>query len=303
MASDIPFVRKMDYAHGRVDAVSPLIRRVIAPNPGPFTFHGTGTYIVGKGKVAVIDPGPLIDTHVDALLAAVAGETVTHILITHTHVDHSPAAAPFQQATGAPTYGFGPHLAGRSWAASDQAASRGGDSAFAPDHVLGDGDTISGQGWTIETVHTPGHCANHLCFALREESVLFSGDQVMGWSTTVISPPDGDMRDYMDSLSQLLGRDDAVYWPTHGPAITEPQRHVAALIDHRKAREVAIAKALAQGLNQIPAIVAHLYSDVPEKMHGAAARTVLSHLVHMIETGRAVCDGSPSPTATYSVTA
>lgn len=303
MPSDIPFIRKMDFAYGAVDQVSPLIRRVIAPNPGPFTFHGTGTYIVGRGAVAVIDPGPLIDEHVDALLAAVAGETVTHILVTHTHVDHSPAAIPFKQATGAATYGFGSHRSGRYWADKGDAGSRGGDRAFAPDHLLRDGDEIAGPGWTFEAVHTPGHCANHLCFALKEESVLFSGDQVMGWSTTVISPPDGDMRDYMASLRRLLGRGDAVYWPTHGPAITEPKRHVEALIAHREQREIAIATALADGLGRIPAIVARLYADIPEKLHPAAARTVLSHLVHMIETGRASCDGAPGPETTYTLPA
>lgn len=301
MASDIPFVRKMDFAYGAVASVSPLIRRVIAHNPGPFTFHGTGTYIVGKGRVAVIDPGPLIGEHVDALLGAVAGETVTHVLVTHTHVDHSPAAEPLKRAVGALTYGFGPHGAGRSWVQKDGGGTMGGDRAFVPDQVLRDGDEVSGPGWTLQAVHTPGHCSNHLCFALKEESVLFSGDQVMGWSTTVVSPPDGDMRDYMDSLRRLLGREDAIYWPTHGPAITEPKRHVAAMIAHREEREVEIAKALADGLDRIPAIVSRLYADVPEKLHPAAARTVLSHLVHMIETGRVACEGEPTAVSTYTV--
>ena len=301
MASDISFIREMDFAYGVVDRVSPSIRRVIARNPGPFTFHGTGTYIVGRGRVAVIDPGPSIAEHVEALLAAVAGETVTHILVTHTHLDHSPAAEAFKRATGAPTCGFGPHSPGRYWSKMGQGGSPGGDFAFAPDVLLRDGDEIAGPGWTLEAFHTPGHCANHLCFALKEESTLFSGDQVMGWSTTVVSPPDGDMREYMDSLRRLLGRGEAVYWPTHGPAIAEPKRHVEALIAHREQREIEIAKALADGLNQIPEIVARLYADIPEKLHHAAARTVLSHLVHMIETERVTCDGPPAPTSTYTL--
>jgi glyoxylase-like metal-dependent hydrolase (beta-lactamase superfamily II) len=301
MATKIPYVRKMEFDYGRVAQVSPLIRRVIARNPGPFTFHGTGTYIVGEGRVAVIDPGPLIDDHIEALKAAVAGETVTHILITHTHADHSPAAEPFKKAVGAPTYGFGPHTAGRFWTKNCAVGTDGGDRGFVPDRILRHGDVVSGPGWTIEAVHTPGHCANHLCFALKEESALFSGDQVMGWSTTVVSPPGGDMKDYMDSLRDLLTRNDKVYWPTHGPVITDPKRHVAAMIAHREEREVEIAKALTDGLNTIPAIVARLYADVPEKLHPAAARTVLSHLVHMIETGRVACDGVPTPTSTFSL--
>ena len=289
----VPFVREIEFEYGVVDQVSPMIRRVIARNPTPFTFHGTGTYIVGQGEVAVIDPGPLVDEHVEALIAAVAGETVTHILITHTHIDHSPAAAPFKQATGAPTYGFGPHQPGSTWQNADLPLYRGGDADFVPDHVIGDGDVISGNGWTFEAVHTPGHTHNHLCFHLRDENALFSGDHVMGWSTTIVSPPDGDMRDYMRSLEMLIDREDAIYWPTHGPPITNPALHVGALITHRVERENAIGRVLADGIHRIPEIVTTLYVDLPEKMHGAAARTVLSHLVHMIQTGRAHCDGPP----------
>jgi len=298
MAAGIPFVREIEFDYGAVDQVSPLIRRVIARNPGPFTFHGTGTYIVGRGDVAVIDPGPLVDEHVDALLAAVEGETVTHILVTHTHPDHSPAVAPFKAATGAPSYAYGPHSLGTYWADREVTESRA-DLAFAPDHLVADGDIIEGAGWTFEAVHTPGHTNNHLCFALQEESVLFSGDQVMGWSTTVVSPPDGDMRDYIQSLGKLLDRDDATYWPTHGPAITAPKPHVEALIAHREHREVVIAEAIAGGTHRIADLVARMYRDVPEKLHRAAARTVQSHLIHMIETGRAACDGPPTADAKY----
>ncbi len=302
MSGEVPFVRKMEFEYGVVDRVSPLIRRVIARNPTPFTFHGTGTYIVGEGEVAVIDPGPLIDEHVDALLQAVGSETVTHILITHTHNDHSPAAEPFKQATGAPTYGFGPHGPGRSWQGVDIGESYGGDREFVPDHLVADGDIIAGQDWTFEAIHTPGHIANHLCFAMREENTLFSGDQVMGWSTTIVSPPDGDMLDYMQSLERLLTREESVFWPTHGPAITDPRTHVEALIAHRIQREHDIGEVMGQGLSKIPDIVARLYADVPVHLHGAAGRTVLSHLVHMIQTGRASCEGLPTTESSFALT-
>ena len=299
--NSIPFVREIAFEYGAVDQVSPMIRRVIAENPTPFTFHGTGTYIIGHGEVAVIDPGPLIDAHVDALLAAVAGERVTHILITHTHLDHSPAAEPFKRAVGAPTYGFGPHVPGRCWQGVAGLELRG-DREYSPDHVLADGDVIKGAGWTIEAVHTPGHIHNHLCFAFKEEDVLFSGDHVMGWSTTVVAPPDGDMRDYMVSLDKLLARGEGTYWPTHGPAITEPGRHVRALIAHREGREDAIAEALAAGVDAIDTIVKRLYAKVPEHLYPAAARTTLSHLVHMIEKGRVACDGAAGPESRFRLT-
>ena len=299
MAAEIPFVRDLTFDYGKVDQVTPLIRRVIAENPGPFTFHGTGTYIVGHGNVAVIDPGPLVDNHVDALLAAVTDETVTHILITHTHRDHSPAAEPFKRATGAPVFAQGPHSLGTTWSDVDRTASLGADLDFQPDHVVHDGDIIAGDGWTFEVVHTPGHTNNHLCFALQEESALFSGDQVMGWSTTVVSPPDGDMRDYIQSCRKLLDRDDATYWPTHGPCITDPKKYVAALIEHREQREVAITAALQAGTNTIAEIVADMYKDVAINLHAAAARVVHAHLVHMMQTGRATCDGPPTDDATY----
>jgi glyoxylase-like metal-dependent hydrolase (beta-lactamase superfamily II) len=301
MSGDVPFVRKIEFDYGAVDWVSPLIRRVIARNPSPFTFHGTGTYIVGEGEVAVIDPGPLLDEHVDALMAAVAGETVTHIVITHTHHDHSPAAEPLKRATGAPTYGFGPHGPGRSWIGVEMSNSYGGDYEFRPDHRIADSDVIAGNGWTLEAIHTPGHIANHLCFALKEENALFSGDQVMGWSTTIVSPPDGDMFDYMRSLERLLTREEEIFWPTHGPPITEPRAFVEALIAHRIQREHDIGLVMADGLSRIPEIVERLYVDVPQHLHKAAGRTVLSHLVHMIQTGRAVCDGAPSTEAEFAL--
>lgn len=293
MAGEIPFLREMAFAYGVVDDLSPLVRRVIARNPSPFTFHGTGTYIVGRGKVAVIDPGPALPDHLAAILEATKGEHVTDILITHTHVDHSPLARALKARTGAPTYGFGPHGGG-----SDQPqVEEGGDHDFRPDRVLGDGDVVAGQGWTVAAVHTPGHTSNHLCFALAEEKALFTGDHVMGWSTTVISPPDGDMADYMASLKKLLARDDAVLYPTHGPPVPAPRPFVAAYIAHREARERQILACLEQGARTIPEMVAVIYADVAPVLHRAAGRSLLAHLLAMVAEGRVLCDGPPDDRA------
>ncbi|HBC52728.1 MAG TPA: MBL fold metallo-hydrolase [Alphaproteobacteria bacterium] len=300
MAVTIPFVRDIAFEYGVCEWVSPLIRRVICNNPSGFTFKGTGTYIVGRGKVAVIDPGPLDEAHVAAILKAVEGETVTHILITHTHMDHSPATTPLKAATGnPPAYGFGPHGEGKILAG--QSVEAGGDQDFTPDIRVAHGDVIEGDGWTIECVHTPGHTSNHLCFALREEKVLFTGDHVMGWSTSVISPPDGDMRDYMASLDLLLTRDDAVYWPTHGPAITDPHPFVRAFIDHRAERDAQILACLADGIDTIAGMVKRMYADVNPLLHPAAARSVLSHLINLVQQGKVtIADGAaPGPDARY----
>src|SRR5437868_2959951 len=284
----IPYVRDLDVEYGRVDHVSPLLRRVVADNPSKFTYLGTGTYLVGHGDVAVVDPGLRIDAHVDAIVAALEpGERITHLFVTHTHSDHSPATAPLQERTGAPSYGFGPHGA----VPSDDPADRivfgdpeadgepkdsndngeeptslktlreGADTAFTPDVVLGHGDVVAGPGWTMEAVHTPGHTSNHLCYALAEERVLFSGDHVMGWSTSVITPPDGDLGAFLASLRLLLGRDDTSYWPTHGPQITEPKAHVQAYLDHREERTAQVLAALAAGPATVVEIVPRIYAD------------------------------------------
>ncbi len=285
----IPFNKHLEFSYGVADQVSPLIRRVVAENPSAFTFHGTGTYIVGRGKVAVIDPGPDIAGHVDAQVTAVDGEEVTHIVITHTHIDHSPAAKHLKALTGAETYGFGPHGGGRD----SETVEEGADRDFAPDHRIDDGDVIAGAGWTLEAVHTPGHTSNHLCFGLREEEALFSGDHVMGWSTTVVSPPDGNMAAYMASLDKLRARDDARYYPTHGAPIENPGAFVKALAAHRRQREQQIARCLADNIDTIPAMVECMYADIDKRLHRAAGRSVLAHLIHMVETGRAACDGAP----------
>ena len=293
MPADIPFRRDFAFEYGRLEGVAPGVRRIVANNPGPFTFKGTGTYVVGEGEVAVIDPGPDLAEHVEALLTSLAGERITHILITHTHRDHSPAAKAVKEATGAPTYGFGPHAGGvRGEAGSEE----GGDWDFVPDIVVAEGDTIAGAEWRFEAVHTPGHTSNHLCFALTDSGILFSGDHVMGWSTSVIAPPDGDMADYMTSLDKLLDRrQDSVYWPTHGPAITEPRRHVRAFIAHRREREAAILEGLKSGIDSVPAMVERLYIGLDPRLRGAAGRSVLAHLIDLI--GRDIVAGDGPPTA------
>ena len=296
MAVEIPFRREFAFEYGRLESVAPGIRRIVANNPGPFTFRGTGTYVVGTGEVAVIDPGPDMHEHVEALLAGLKGEKITHILVTHTHRDHSPAAAAVKAATGAPTYGFGPHAGGRR---GEAAVEEGGDWDFAPDVVIKDGDEMAGQGWRFEAVHTPGHTSNHLCFALPDQGILFSGDHVMGWSTSVIAPPDGDMAAYMASLYKLLGRHDAVYWPTHGPAITEPKEHVRAFIAHRREREAGVVACLEAGVGHIDAMVERLYVGLNPNLRRAAGRSVLAHLIDLIDRGVAISDANATVDATY----
>ena len=299
MAVEIPFRREFSFEYGRLERVAPGIRRIVARNPSPFTFRGTGTYVVGDGEVAVIDPGPDLDEHVAALLAGLSGEQVTHILITHTHRDHSPAAAALKAATGAPTYGFGPHAGGKR---GDPAVEEGGDWDFAPDVTVHDGDAIAGAGWRFEAVHTPGHTSNHLCFALPDQGILFSGDHVMGWSTSVIAPPDGEMSAYMASLDKLLGRSDAVYWPTHGPAITEPQAHVRAFVAHRREREAGILECLAAGSGRIDAIVDKLYVGLQPGLRRAAGRSVHAHLIDLAGRGIVESEGPPTIDAVYRPT-
>ena len=216
----IPFVPPLEVRYGEAEQVSPLIRRVVAENPSMFTYRGTGTYIIGRGEVAVVDPGPELESHQAALAAALEGERVTHILVTHCHADHSPLARWLAGETGATTFAYGPQ--GAIDPSDDVATEEAVDTAFDPDVRLAHGEVVEGAGWTVEAVHTPGHTSNHTAYALAEERALFTGDHVMGWSTTVIAPPDGDMRAYFASLRLLLGRDDAVLWPTHGGPVTDP---------------------------------------------------------------------------------
>lgn len=286
----IPFDRNFDVPFGEAIVVSPMITRVLAPNPSPFTFKGTGVYIVGSGKdAAIIDPGPDLPEHVDALKRALAGRCLTHILVTHTHSDHSPAAAPLKAWSGAKTYGFGPHGSGRE---DGPKLEEGGDRSFVPDVRVRDGDVLAGDGFTFDCVFTPGHTSNHMCFALREEKALFTGDHVMGWSTTVVTPPDGDMAAYMASLRKLLARDDTVLWPTHGGPVKDPKPFLQAYIDHRLDREGQILAAIADGLDTIPAMVARMYADVDKRLHPAAARSVEAHLIQLVDEGRVTRAGA-----------
>lgn len=311
----IPFVTLADPRYGEVVQVAPLVRRVIADNPSKFTYHGTGTYIVGEGDVAVIDPGPALDSHRDALAAALAGSRVRAILVTHCHSDHSPLAAWLHEHTGAPTVAFGPHRVDPDWVdddtpeePDDDGAADGAakveealDLAFDPDVRVGDGEVAaSGDGWTLRALHTPGHTSNHLCFWMDEQRALFSGDHIMGWSTTVITPPDGDMRDYFASLQRVRALDPAVLWPTHGAPVTDVGPFVDAFVQHRLAREAAVLAAVRDGVALVPDIVARLYTGVDQKLHKAAGRSVLAHLVKLVGDGLVTLDAAqPGVTTPY----
>ncbi|MDH4386976.1 MAG: MBL fold metallo-hydrolase [Caulobacter sp.] len=292
----IPFVRDITFEYGACDRLSPLIRRVVANNPGPFTFKGTGTYIIGNGNVAVIDPGPDMDDHLEAILAAVEGETVTHIFVTHNHADHSPLARPLAERTGATIYACAKQGVPTE---SEVRMEAGDDREFRPDIGLCDGGIFEGGNWTLEAIPTPGHTSNHICYALLQENALFSGDHIMGWSTTVISPPDGDMGDYFESLERIKARDFSTLWPTHGPPITSVEPFVQAYIDHRRGRETQILGALGRGHSRIKAMVTELYKDVDSRLHPAAAHSVMAHVVQMVRDGRLLTDGEPGLDSDY----
>jgi glyoxylase-like metal-dependent hydrolase (beta-lactamase superfamily II) len=293
----IAYKAEQSVAYGVLTDVAPNVRRIVANNASPFTYHGTGTYVLGRGKVAVIDPGPALVPHVDALLSALAGEEITHVLITHTHNDHSPAARILKERLGVRTYGFGPHGEGKHGAGAE--IEEGADRAFVPDERVKDGDRIACEGFDVECVYTPGHAQNHVCFGLPKERALFSGDHVMGWSTTVVSPPDGDMGDYLASLAKLLRRDDARLYPTHGTAIDDPKPFVQSLIDHRAQREQQILAELSAGPARIGEMVPRMYKDVPAYLHPAAARSVLAHVLHLYEREHVTTDDELGLSATY----
>ncbi len=295
----IAYKAEPSVAYGVLADVAPNVRRIVANNASPFTYHGTGTYVLGRGKVAVIDPGPLMVEHVDALLHGLGDEQITHVLITHTHSDHSPAARLLKERLGVRTYGFGPHGEGKHGAGVE--TEEGADRAFVPDERVEDGDVIECGGFDVECVYTPGHARNHVCFGFPKARALFSGDHVMGWSTTVVSPPDGEMGDYLASLAKLLGRDDQRLYPTHGAAIDDPKPFVQSLIDHREGRERQVLAELAQGPARIGEMVTRMYKDVPAYLHPIAARSVLAHVLHLVERGRIATDDELGLHATYYV--
>lgn len=276
-----------EFPTGELMPLSPMVARVLAPNPSPFTFTGTQTYVVGKSDVAVIDPGPADPAHLEALLRVIDDRPVRAILCTHTHRDHSPASGPLAKATGAPVIGCAPLVLDDDGPRADAAF----DPDYAPDRILADEEAIWGEDWTLAAVATPGHTSNHLCFALHEEKALFTGDHVMGWSTSVISPPDGDMAAYMGSMQKLLGRDDIVYYPAHGEPVENPQRWVRSMMGHRKHREGQIIRYLrAHDDATIPEMVAKMYKGVDSRLHGAAGRSVLAHLIDLEVRHMVTCD-------------
>jgi glyoxylase-like metal-dependent hydrolase (beta-lactamase superfamily II) len=299
MVKSSQFNTKFKCEYGVIEQLTPMVRRVVAPNPGPFTFKGTGTYIIGQGNVAVIDPGPELPEHVEAILMGLDGEKITHQLITHTHLDHSPAAKLLKERTGAPTYGFGPHGSGRF--ERGVKVEEGGDQEFVPDIEVRHGDLIEGLNWSFECVHTPGHTSNHICYVLREEEALFPGDHVMGWSTTVISPPDGDMRAYIDSLRLLTSRDEKIYYPTHGAPIENPLSFVRSLVTHRKMRERQIMTLLEKGDTTIPNMVQDMYKGLDPRLITAAQRSVFAHVIDLSERDMIHCKGELAINNTYSI--
>jgi len=284
---------------GAAARVSPLTRRALAPNPGPFTHTGTCSYIVGTGDVAIIDPGPDDQRHVEALLASLGAERLRYVLVTHTHRDHAPAARALKEATGATIAGCAPYAASASRTVGGFNLDAAHDLAYAPDLVLGEGDRLHIGGASLVAIATPGHTANHLCFALTEEQSLFTGDHVMAWATTVIAPPDGSMRDYMASVERLRARDDRIYWPAHGDPVRDPPRLLRALLHHRRTREAAILHRLEAGDETIAEMVAQIYEGVDKRLHPAAAMTALAHLEDLVSRGLVDCSGQPGLQARF----
>lgn len=303
MSDDTPFDRSFDLAPGVPREVAVRVRAVLANNASPFTFKGTVSYIIGRGKVAILDPGPDDDAHVAALLDAVRGETVTHIFVTHTHRDHSPAAAKIKAATGARVYAEGPHRLARPLHIGEtRRLDTAADTGFAPDVKLADGEVVAGDGFTLEAVTTPGHTANHMAFAFREANLLFSGDHVMAWSTPVVAPPDGAMSDYMASLEKLRRRSEPLYLPGHGAPVRDAPTLVAHYIRHRQGREAAILHRLGKDEADIPSIVKAVYIGLDARLVGAAGLSTLAHLEDLVARGLVATDGPPAIGGSYRLT-
>jgi len=291
---------QFDPQHGKVVDIYPGIQRVTAPNESAFTFHGTNTYILGEDEVAVIDPGPANEDHLKVLKKALDGRTVSHIILTHTHVDHSPLAAPLKKLTGAKTYAEGPHRDSRELHMGEvNSLDAAGDKEFMPDVFVKHGEIIEGKGWKLETLLTPGHAANHACFALLDHDIIFSGDHVMGWSTSIVAPPDGSMSDYMASLDIMIERDESIYLPGHGGRLEKAREFARALRAHRKMRETAILSRIRSGDKTIPDIVSVIYKDTDPRLHGAAALSVFAHIEDLVRKELISCDGAPALNSVY----
>jgi glyoxylase-like metal-dependent hydrolase (beta-lactamase superfamily II) len=290
MSAELAFNRSVDVDYGVAEEVAPHVRRIVANNPGPYTFLGTNTYLVGRGDVAVIDPGPADDSHLQAIADATKGERVTHILITHSHRDHCEAARPLQALLGGEVVAFGPTGTKRG-AGAPGLGDAFVDATFLPDQTLGDGDVIKGRGFALDVLHTPGHSPDHLCFALVGQRTVFTGDHVMGWNTTVIAPPEGNMVKFLASLERLLPRHDKMFLPAHGGRVQTPQRVVRAYIMHRQWREQTILACLEEGVGTIARIVARLYGGLDASLKEAAALSVFAHLEHLIARGLVATEG------------
>ena len=300
MSDDIVFERSFSQKPGEVQRLSPQIRRLVCGNGGPFTFTGTCTYLIGNGEIIVLDPGPLNETHIQAILDAAQNEKIAGILLTHTHMDHSPAAARLQGLTGAPIFGCAPHRPSRDLHLGEiNVLDSSSDLSYRPDHQLEDGEMLELGDISLQALHTPGHTANHLCYAFAMEKALFSGDHVMAWSTTIVAPPDGAMGDYMASLEKLRGREESIYWPGHGGPVNEPQRFVRALLHHRRHREASILKRLQAGDRTAQEIVEKIYENLDPRLKGAAALSVFAHLEELVRQGSARCDGPLTLTSLY----
>lgn len=288
----LEFDIRFDPAYGHAVTVAPDVLRITANNPSLFTFHGTNSYIVGRETLAVVDPGPDDDTHLQTLLAAIGGRPVSHVFVSHTHRDHSPLTARLKQRTGATVLAEGPHRPARPLRIGEvNPLDASADLDFVPDVALADGSLTHGDGWTIRTVLTPGHAANHAAFALEGTGVLFSADHVMAWATSIVAPPDGAMADYMKSLDKLIERDDRLLFPGHGGPVSAPRKFMRGLKTHRKMRERAILERIRNGDRTIKDMVAAIYRDTDPRLHGAAGLSVLAHLEDLVVRGLVATEG------------
>ncbi len=284
----IPFVHDFDAPYGQCQVISPRVKRVLADNPSPFSYTGTGSFILGTGPFAILDPGPNDPAHIAAIINALDDGECSAILVTHTHLDHSPAAKPLADKLNVPIYAFGPHGMGKQRALEGEDVEAGADNDFTPTDILKDGDQLCFGDATLTAIHTPGHTSNHVCFHLEEENTCFTGDHIMGWSTTIISPPDGDMADYMASLKKVRDLNPALLRPIHGPAIENPVAFINALIEHREVREEKIYQAVVDGCHTIEQIVPRVYHDIDTSLYPAAARSTLAHIIHLIDQNKII---------------